>query len=129
MTIEERAKEYADRHKATEIKYFGVGRVYGYERIYNAEMTAYERGAKEQKDIDDAKWLKIKSSWEKEAQITHDDEANHKQGYHDAIEKACKTCKNELRRLKILLDESVGVPVNLISVGKSLSKIRREMEE
>ena len=51
--IVERAREYADRHKATEINYFGVGKVYGYERIYNAEMTAYERGAKEQKDIDD----------------------------------------------------------------------------
>lgn len=50
-TIEERAKEYADRHKATEIKYFGAGRVFGYSRIYNAEMTAYERGATEQKAI------------------------------------------------------------------------------
>ena len=87
-TIEERAKEYADRHKATEIKYFGVGRVYGYERIYNAEMTAYGRGATEQKDIDDAKLLKLKSAWEKEAQTNHDDEANYQQGYHDAIEKA-----------------------------------------
>lgn len=53
MTIEERAKEYADIHKATEFNYFGVGQVYGYERIYNAEITAYERGAKEQKAIDD----------------------------------------------------------------------------
>ena len=52
-TIEERAKEYADVHKATEFNYFGVGQVYGYERIYNAEITAYERGAKEQKAIDD----------------------------------------------------------------------------
>lgn len=52
MTIEERAREYADMHKATEFNYFGVGRVYGYERIYNAEITAYERGAKEQKSID-----------------------------------------------------------------------------
>ena len=51
--IIERAKEYADRHKATEINYFGVGKVYGYERIYNAELIAYERGAKEQKAIDD----------------------------------------------------------------------------
>ena len=86
--IIERAKEYADRHKATEIKYFGVGRVYGYERIYNAEMTAYGRGATEQKDIDDAKLLKLKSAWEKEAQTNHNDELNYKQGYHDAIEKA-----------------------------------------
>lgn len=51
-TIEERAREYADVHKATEFNYFGVGQVYGYERIYNAEITAYERGAKEQKAID-----------------------------------------------------------------------------
>ena len=52
MSIEEKAKEYADVHKATEFNYFGVGQVYGYERIYNAEITAYERGAKEQKAID-----------------------------------------------------------------------------
>lgn len=61
MTIEERAREYADVHKATEFNYFGVGQVYGYERIYNAEITAYERGAKEQKVIDIEKtceWLK-----------------------------------------------------------------------
>lgn len=92
-------------------------------------MTAYMDGATEQKDIDDAKLLKLKSAWEKEAQINHDAEMHYKQGYHDAIEKACKACENELRRLKILLNESVGVPANLISVGKSLSKIRREMEE
>lgn len=48
--IKERAKEYADRHKAEEI----VGKVYGYERIYNAEITAYERGAKDQKAIEEA---------------------------------------------------------------------------
>ena len=78
--IIERAKEYADRHKETEINYFGIGKVYGYSRIYNAEITAYERGAKEQKAID---------------------EVNYKQGYHDAIEKAkkesilrCRMCKH-----------------------------------
>ena len=42
----------------------------------------------EQKNIDDTKWLKIKSSWEREAQINHNDENNYKQGFHDAIEKA-----------------------------------------
>ena len=57
-SIEERAKEYAGVHKATEFNYFGVGQVYGYERIYNAEITAYERGAKEQKAIDDEMRLK-----------------------------------------------------------------------
>ena len=50
-TIEERAREYAGVHKATEFNYFGVGQVYGYERIYNAEITAYERGAKDEREI------------------------------------------------------------------------------
>ena len=44
------------------------------------------------------------------------------------IENACKACENELRKVKTLLNES-GVPSNLISVGKSLSNIRKEMEE
>ena len=48
--IKERAREYADRHKAAEI----VGKVYGYERIYNAELIAYERGATDQKAIEEA---------------------------------------------------------------------------
>ena len=80
-TIEERADraiyEPTDGHplKACEVVAFARG---------------YELGAIEQKDIDDAELLKLKSSWEKEAQINHDDEANYKQGYHDAIDKACK---------------------------------------
>lgn len=44
------------------------------------------------------------------------------------IENAYKACENELRRLKTLLNER-GVPSNLISVGKSLTRIRKEMEE
>ena len=47
----------------------------------------------EQKAIDDAILLKLKSAWEKEAQTNHDDELNYKQGYHDAIEKACDWLK------------------------------------
>ena len=62
-------------------------------------MTAYMDGATEQKAIDDAILLKLKSAWEKEAQINHDDEANYKQGYHDAVEKSCKWLKKELRKL------------------------------
>ena len=54
---------------------------------------AYVRGAKEQKAIDDAILLKLKSAWEKEAQINHDDELNYQQGYHDAIEEAYKWIK------------------------------------
>ena len=56
----------------------------------NMVCRAYVRGAEEQKAIDDAKLLKLKSSWEKEAQINHDAEMHYKQGYHDAIEKACE---------------------------------------
>lgn len=52
--IIERAREYADKHKAEEI----VGKVYGYERIYNAEIAAYERGAKDQKAIEEEVTLK-----------------------------------------------------------------------
>lgn len=44
------------------------------------------------------------------------------------IENACKACENELRRLKTLLNER-AVPSSIISVGKSLSNIRKEMEE
>lgn len=44
------------------------------------------------------------------------------------IENACKACENELRRLKTLLNER-GVPSSIISVGKSLTNIRKEMGE
>ena len=57
------------------------------------ELTAteaYISGAKEQKEIADDLLLKLKSSWEEEAQINHNDESNYKQGYHDAIEEACE---------------------------------------
>ena len=79
-SIEERAKEAYPAHEYSVL-----------ERVM--KRGAYIRGAKEQKAIDDAKWLKIKSSWEKEAQINHDDVANRKQGYHDAIEEAYKWIK------------------------------------
>ena len=52
--IKERAKEYADRYKAAEI----IGKVYGYERIYNAEIIAYEKGATDQKAIEEEVTLK-----------------------------------------------------------------------
>ena len=122
--IIERAKEYADRHKETEINYFGMSKVYGYSRIYNAEMTAYERGAKEQKIIDDAKWLKIKASWEKQAQINHDDEANYKQGYHDAIEKACDWLK---KNFEYYVD--VEVSSYYTYEDKLIEDFRKAMEE
>ena len=77
-TIEERAYDYADA-KWGDIDEYHADTV---------AVSAYIAGAEEQKVIDDAKLLKLKSAWEKEAQINHDDEANYKQGYHDAIEKA-----------------------------------------
>ena len=86
-TIEERAKEYVEKHGGSVATHcFGFGRRY---------RMAYEAGATEQKEID--------------------------------IEKACKVYRNELQRLKTLLDESVGVPANLISENKSLSRIAKEM--
>lgn len=115
-SIEERADAYVGHPK--EIDEFTSATI---------KRDAYIRGAKEQKAIDEAKLLKLKSAWEKEAQINHNDEANYKQGYHDAIEKTCEACKNKLQRLKTQLDESVGVPANLMSVDKSLSRIAKEM--
>ena len=55
--------------------------------------------ATEQKAIDDAELLKLKSAWEKEAQINHDVEANYKQGYHDAVEKVSKFIDNYVANL------------------------------
>ena len=101
-TIKERAKEYSDRHKSIENSYFrGYNYNYNVAEAYDAEKFAYEAGAYDQKTIDDAELLKLKSAWEKEAQITHDDEANRNQGYHDAIEKACKWLEKELQEIAV----------------------------
>ena len=53
----------------------------------------YIQGAYDQKEVDKEELLKLKSAWEKEAQTNHDDVANYKQGYHDAIEEAYKWIK------------------------------------
>ena len=53
----------------------------------------------EQKAIDDEKLSRFKSSWEREAQINHNDENNYKQGFHDAIEKACEWLDNYLMEI------------------------------
>ena len=65
--------------------------------INEEKRKMYIEIATEQKAIDDAELLKLKTAWEKEAQITHDDEANRNQGYHDAIEKACKWLEENAR--------------------------------
>lgn len=86
MTIEERAKEA------------GIVSQYKSDYRYDARSveSGYMQGATEQKVIDDAKLLKLKSAWEKQAQINHDDVLNYKQGYHDAIEKACEWLKENI---------------------------------
>ena len=78
MTIEERADAYVGHPE--EIDEFTSATI---------KRDAYIRGAKEQKAIDDEKLSRFKSSWEREAQINHNDENNYKQGFHDAIEKVC----------------------------------------
>ena len=72
-TIEERAKEFAKGRRYTLTAYEG-----------------YSAGATEQKAIDEEELLKLESVWVKEAQINHNDVANYKQGYRDAIENACE---------------------------------------
>ena len=63
-TIEERAREFADRHEEAELNLRGIGSIYGYNRIKNAEICAYERGAEEQRKIDIDKacdWLRARN--------------------------------------------------------------------
>ena len=67
--------------------------------INEKKRKMYIEIATEQKAIDDAELLKLKTAWEKEAQINHDVEANYKQGYHDAVEKVSKFIDNYVANL------------------------------
>ena len=87
-TIEERAREYAEKEDLLQ-----------YTDEFKYCQKDYIAGANAQKEIDDAELRKLKSSWEEEAQINHNDESNYKQGYHDAVEKACSWLKKELQEL------------------------------
>ena len=82
------------------------------------KRNAYIAGATEQKAIDDAEWLKIKSSWEREAQINHNDENNYQQGFHDAIEKACEWLK-----------ENIEGGIHPQSIYGFVERFRKAMEE
>ena len=113
-SIEERAKEYS-------LKDFD-GYYTGRE---NAMEEGYIAGAKEQKAIDDAELLRLKSSWEREAQINHNDENNYKQGFHDAIEKACEWLDNYLMEIGYP-DDWMRDSLNIKS-GKE--RFRKAMEE
>ena len=94
-TIEQRAEEYVPNTITAHI--FKSSPLKGL--IVRILRDAYIAGAKDQKAIDDAELHKLKSSWEEEAQINHNDKSNYKQGYHDAIEKACSWLKKELQEL------------------------------
>ena len=101
-TIEERAKEYSDRHKSIENSYFrGYNYNYNVVEEYDAEKFAYEAGAYDQKAIDEAEWLK-------------DDEANYQQGYHDAIEKACEWLGPHLAEVADLYDSTLGLHLRFL---------------
>lgn len=106
-TIEERADAYVGHPK--EIDEFTSATI---------KRDAYIRGAKEQKAIDDEKLSRFKSSWEREAQINHNDEANYQQGFHDAIEKACEWLK-----------ENIEGGVHPQSIYGFAEKFRKVMEE
>ena len=97
--IIERSQKYADEYEREIYSWDDLCR---YRVAQQARLAAYTRGAEDQKVIDDSKWLKIKASWEKQAQINHDDEANYKQGYHDAIEKACDWLKKKIKMEEVL---------------------------
>ena len=86
-TIEERAKREGiiSQHRAD----------YPYDK--KSVEFGYIQGAYDQKEVDKEELLKLKSAWEKQAQINHDDEANYQQGYHDAIEKACDWLKERVQ--------------------------------
>lgn len=119
--ITERAMKYADEHNREVYSWDDLCK---YRIEQQARLAAYAAGAEDQKVIDDAKWLKIKASWEKQAQITHDDEANYKQGYHDAIEKACDWLK---KNFEYYVD--VEVSSYYTYEDKLVEDFRKAMEE
>ena len=118
-TIEERAEKYASKKGD-----ISLSPIYN-EALANIYKEGYIAGATEQKTIDDTKLLKLKSSWEKQAQINHDDKANYKQGYHDAIEKACEYLDNYFMEIGYPDDWMRDSP-NMLS-GEE--RFRKAMEE
>ena len=129
-TIEERAKEYSDRHKSIENSYFFKGYNYYIAETHDAEKFAYETGAYDKKAIDDAELLKLKSAWEKQAQINHDDEANYQQGYHDAIEKARKWLKEHIYEYIAVGNTDFGKPYDIHLCSEELfDDFPKAMEE
>ena len=51
------AKNYADRHELAEMELRGLANLYYYSRIYNAEITSYEHGAKDTLELVKKKYI------------------------------------------------------------------------
>lgn len=129
--IQERAKEYADRNKAAELEHFSV-RNFPYGRIYNAEMTAYEKGATDQKAIEEAVTL-TKSNAMTEKQLDREEcftswyfqNAKGAPTFSDAIEWARKQTIDEVCNwLKNYMTFGTGEIVNNL-----LAQLHKAMEE
>ena len=116
-TIEERAKEYAS--KKTNISSCAIYN----DALASIYMEGYIAGAKEQKAIDNEELLKLKSAWEKQAQINHNDEDNYNQGYHDAVEKACKWMKEQVYQ------EYGGGPLERLIPDIMIENFMKDIEE
>lgn len=116
-TIEERAEEYGSKKGD-----ISLSAVYN-EALANIYKEGYIAGATEQKEIDDAELLKLKSAWEKETYINPYDEAIYKQGYHDASEKFREWLKNNWR--EYVYQDGDGI----IHFGHWESDFRKVMEE
>ena len=126
--IKQRAKEYADRHKAAEI----IGKVYGYERIYNAEMAAYEKGATDQKAIEEAVTF-MKSGAKTEKQL---DREEHFATWYFQNVKGAPTFSDAIEwSRKQTIDEVCNWFSNKIIIGTEgelnifLRELRKAMEE
>lgn len=85
-TIEERAKTRGAEPLTEE----DVKVLHNVRGALSAFEVGYILGATEQKAIDDAELARLKKAWEKEAEVNHDVDMSYKQGYHDAIDKACE---------------------------------------
>lgn len=115
-TIEERAKEFAmDAHDFDCEGCDTCSKCRDYRMFVDI--------ATEQKAIDNEELLKLKSTWEKQAQINHNDEDNYNQGYHDAVEKACKWMKEQVYQ------EYSGGPLERLIPDTMIENFMKDIEE
>ena len=99
--IEERASEYAYTEWISELT--------------DVAKESYIKGATEQKAIDDAELLKLKSAWGNETQVNR---RYYIKGYRDAVEKSCE-----------LLREMVECGVHPSNAYGFADRFRKAMEE